>query len=45
MDQERLLANGRQILRREVVAANFQIDPQYNLPVPFPAPFTAWSEE
>jgi len=45
MDQERLLANGRTILRQDVVAADFDIDPQFNLPVPHPAPFVAWTEE
>ncbi len=45
MDQERLLANGRSILRQDVAAADFEIDPQFNLPVPHPAPFTAWTEE
>ena len=45
MDQERLLANGRSILREDVVAADFEIDPQFNLPVPFPAPFVAWTAE
>ena len=45
MDQERLLANGRDIIRQDVEAANFVIDPQFNVPMPFPAPFTAWSEE
>lgn len=45
MDQERLLANGRSILRQEVVAANFQIDPQFNLAMPFPAQFGAWTQE
>ena len=45
MDQERLLANGRSILRQDVVAADFEIDPQFNLPVTHPAPFTAWTEE
>ena len=30
MDQERLLENGRSILRQEVVAADFDIDPQFN---------------
>ena len=45
MDQERLLANGRSILRQDVVAADFEIDPQFNLPVPHPAPFVAWAEE
>ena len=45
MDQERLLENGRLILRQEVVAADFDIDPQFNLPVPHPAPFVAWTEE
>ncbi len=45
MDQERLLANGRSILRQDVVVADFEIDPQFNLPVPHPAPFTAWTEE
>ncbi|MDG2282062.1 MAG: hypothetical protein P8L45_03035 [Longimicrobiales bacterium] len=45
MDQERLLANGRLILRQDVVAADFEIDPQFNLPVPHPAPFVAWTAE
>lgn len=45
MDQKRLLANGRDILRQEVVAANFVIDPQFHLPMPFPAQLTAWTEE
>jgi len=45
MDQERLLANGRQILRQEVTAANFVIDPQFVLPITFPPQFTAWTEE
>lgn len=45
MDQERLLANGRSILRQEVEAANFAIDPQFCLPQPYPAPFTAWTDE
>ena len=44
MDLERLLANGRSILRQDVEAANFTIDPQFNLPVPHPAPFVAWTE-
>ncbi len=44
MDQERLLANGRSILRQDVVAADFSIDPQMHLPVPHPAPFVAWTE-
>jgi hypothetical protein len=45
MDQVRLLRNGRQILRQEVVAANFKIDPQFSVPMPFPAQFKAWTEE
>ena len=45
MDQERLLANGRSILREDVIAADFEIDPQFNLPVTHPAPFVAWIEE
>lgn len=45
MDQERLLANARSILRQDVVAADFEIDPQFNLPVPHPAPFSAWTRE
>lgn len=45
MDQERLLANGRSILRQDVVAADFDMDPQMHLPVPHPAPFIAWTEE
>ena len=44
MDQERLLRNARSILRQEVVAADFEIDPQFHLPVPHPAPFVAWTE-
>ncbi len=45
MDQRRLLANGRSILRQDVVAADFEIDPQFHLPVPHPAPFVAWTSE
>lgn len=45
MDQERLLANGRSILRQDVVAADFVIDPQFHLPVTHPAPFVAWTDE
>ncbi|MXW11129.1 MAG: hypothetical protein F4X47_10395 [Gammaproteobacteria bacterium] len=45
MDQERLLENGRSILRQDVEAANFHIDPQFNLPSAFPAPLVAWTEE
>lgn len=45
MDQERLLSNGRSILRAEVVAADFEIDPQHHLSQPYPAPFTAWADE
>ena len=43
MDLERLLANGRSILRQDVEAANFAIAPHFVLPVPHPAPFTAWT--
>lgn len=43
MDQARLLENARSILRQEVVAADFEIDPQHHLPVPHPAPFSAWT--
>jgi hypothetical protein len=45
MDQERLLRNGRSILRSEVVAADFQIDPQFAVPLPFPPQLRAWTEE
>ncbi len=45
MDLERLLANGRSILRQDVEAADFEIDPQFHLPVAHPAPFTAWTGE
>jgi hypothetical protein len=45
MDQVRLLANGRSILRQEVVAADFEMDPQLHLPVPFPSPLLAWTGE
>ena len=45
MDQERLLENARLILRQDIVAADFGIDPQFHLPVPHPAPFTAWTGE
>ena len=44
MDRERLLANARSILRDDVKAADFHIDPQHVLPMPFPAPFTAWTD-
>jgi len=42
MDQARLLANGRSILRQDVEATDFRIDPQLHIPQPYPAPFTAW---
>ncbi len=45
MDQERLLANGRSILRQDVVVADFEMDPQFDLPVAHPAPFVAWTGE
>jgi hypothetical protein len=45
MDLERLLENGRTILRQDVTAAEFEIDPQLHLPVAHPAPFTKWTEE
>lgn len=45
MDQERLLENGRSILRQDAAAADVEIDPQFNLPVAHPAPFTAWASE
>ena len=45
MDQDRLLENARTILRQDAEVAAFQIDPQFNLPMPFPAPFTAWTKE
>ena len=45
MDQERLLANARLILRQDAEVAAFQIDPQFNLHMPLPAPFTAWTQE
>ena len=45
MDQDRLLANARTILRQDAEAANVAIDPQFHLPNPFPAPFTAWTRE
>lgn len=45
MDQERLLRNGRGILRQEAVAANFEIDPQFNVPLPFPPQLRAWTQE
>jgi len=45
MDQERLLQNGRSILRDDAAAADFAIDPQFNLPMPFTAQFRAWTEE
>ncbi len=44
MDQERLLENGRSILRQDAAAADFYLDPQDYLPVPHPAPFVAWTE-
>ncbi len=45
MDRERLLENGRSILRQDAEAADFVIDPQFHLPVPFPAPFVAWTDQ
>ena len=45
MDQERLLRNGRSILRQDAEVADFEIDPQFNLPMPFPAPFPAGTGE
>ena len=45
MDQARLLENARSILRQEVIAADFEIDAQFHLPVAHPAPFTAWTGE
>ena len=45
MDQERLLENARSILRQDAEAANVELDPQFNLPMAFPAPFTGWTEE
>ena len=44
MDQTRLLTHARSILRQDVTAADFHIDPQHTLPQPHPAPFTAWTE-
>ena len=44
MDQRRLLENAREILRDDVAAADFEIDPQLHLPMPWPAPFTAWTD-
>lgn len=45
MDRERLLENGREILRQEVAAADFPIDPQLHLPTPFPVQFAVWARE
>jgi hypothetical protein len=45
MDRERLLENGRSILRQDVEAADFEIDPQFHLPVAHPAPFLAWTDQ
>jgi hypothetical protein len=45
MDQKRLLANGRQILRQDAEAANVSIDLQFALPMPYVAQFAAWTEE
>lgn len=45
MDLERLLRNGRSILREDAEAANVPLDPQLHLPQLYPAPFTAWVDE
>jgi hypothetical protein len=45
MDQKRLLANGRGILRQDAEAANVSIDLQFALPMPYAAQFAAWTEE
>ena len=45
MDQERLLRNGRGILRADAEAADFQFDAQFDLPMPFPPQLRAWTLE
>lgn len=45
MDQRRLLSNGRSILRDEVEIADVPLDPQRHIPVLYPAPFSAWTEQ
>jgi hypothetical protein len=45
MDQKRLLANGRQILRQDAEAADVVIDAQFAVPMPYVAQFAAWTEE
>lgn len=43
MDLERLLEHGRSVLRDDAKAADVALDPQRVVPMPFPAPFTAWT--
>lgn len=45
MDQRRLLANGRDILRQDAQAADVVIDAQFHVPMPYVAQFAAWTEE
>jgi hypothetical protein len=45
IDQARVLSNARSILRADVTAANFAIDPQFHVPALYPAPYTEWTEE
>jgi len=43
IDLTRLLANARSVLRADVVAADFPIDAQFNIPALYPSPYTAWT--
>lgn len=45
MDQRRLLADGRSILRTEVRIADADIDAQFHIPLLYPAPASAWTGE
>jgi len=45
MDQARLLANGRQILRQEATVGGITLDEQFHLPMMFPVQLAAWTEE
>jgi hypothetical protein len=45
MDQTRLLANARSIIRQDAEATKFVIDPQLYVPTAFPPQFMAWTRE
>lgn len=45
MDQQRLLADGRRILRAEVLIADAVVDSQFAIPSLYPSALSAWTTE